>query len=50
MLEKVNLEKVLFLDIETAPQTYKIEDLDEAKKELVHIKDTFYPSRRGRCD
>ena len=41
MLEKVNLEKVLFLDIETAPQTYKIEDLDEAKKNLFISKTRF---------
>jgi len=41
MLEKVNLEKVLFLDIETAPQTYKIHDLDEAKKNLFTSKTRF---------
>lgn len=41
MLEKVNLEKVLFLDIETAPQTYKLEDLDEAKKSLFSSKTRF---------
>ena len=41
MLEKVNLDKVLFLDIETAPQTYKIEDLDEVKKSLFSAKTRF---------
>ena len=32
MLDKIQLEKILFLDIETAPQTYKYSDLDESKK------------------
>ena len=35
MLEKVKLEKILFLDIETVPQTYAYEDLDEKTKELL---------------
>ena len=47
MLEKVNLEKVLFLDIETAPQTYKIEDLDEAKKNLFISKTRFIHQGEG---
>lgn len=29
MLNKVNIEKILFLDIETVPQTYIYQDLDE---------------------
>ncbi len=29
MLDKVNLEKILFLDIETVPQTNDNKDLDE---------------------
>ena len=41
MLEKVNLDKVLFLDIETAPQTYKFDDLDESKKHLFESKTRF---------
>ena len=41
MLEKINLEKVLFLDIETAPQTYKYDDLDSSKKHLFESKTRF---------
>lgn len=38
MLEKVKLEKILFLDIETVPQTYAYQDLDEKTKELFNQK------------
>ena len=41
MLEKVKLEKILFLDIETVPQTYAYEDLDEKTKELFNQKNRF---------
>lgn len=41
MLEKVNLDKVLFLDIETAPQTYQFTDLDETKRSLFESKTRF---------
>ncbi len=41
MLEKVKLEKILFLDIETVPQTYVYEDLDEKTKELFNQKNRF---------
>lgn len=41
MLERVRLEKVLFLDIETAPQTYKFEELDETTKKLFEGKTRF---------
>ncbi len=41
MLEKVNLDKVLFLDIETAPQTYLFQDLDETKRSLFEAKTRF---------
>ena len=34
MLKKVQLDKVLFLDIETVPQVYQFQDLDEKPKEL----------------
>ncbi len=34
MLEKVQFDKILFLDIETAPQVYNFEELDDAKKQL----------------
>jgi hypothetical protein len=41
MLDKIQLEKILFLDIETAPQTYKFSDLDESKKKLFESKTRF---------
>lgn len=41
MLEKVTLEKVLFLDIETVPQTYQYPDLDEEGKHLFEMKTRF---------
>lgn len=41
MLQKINLEKVLFLDIETVPQTYKFEELDETTAELFDMKTKF---------
>ncbi|MFN5147729.1 MAG: 3'-5' exonuclease [Flavobacteriia bacterium] len=41
MLEKVPLEKVLFLDIETVPQTYLFPDLDEETKNLFEAKTRF---------
>ena len=41
MLKNVQLEKVLFLDIETAPIIYKFEDLDEKSKELFEAKTRF---------
>lgn len=41
MLDKVPVEKILFLDIETAPQVYKYEDLDEKGKTLFELKTRF---------
>lgn len=41
MLEKVKLEKVLFLDIETVPQVYEFENLGEKAKELFKSKTRF---------
>lgn len=41
MLEKVPLEKVLFLDIETVPQTYLFPDLDVETKNLFEAKTRF---------
>ncbi|MBW7868550.1 MAG: 3'-5' exonuclease [Brumimicrobium sp.] len=38
MLEKVNLEKVLFLDIETVPQYYTYSELDETSAALFSHK------------
>lgn len=41
MLEKVPLDKVLFLDIETVPQTYRFPDLDESTRHLFEAKTRF---------
>ena len=41
MLKKVQVEKILFLDIETVPQTYEFEKLDEKSKELFEMKTRF---------
>jgi len=40
-LNSVKLDKVLFLDIETVPQTYQFSDLDEKSKELFEMKTRF---------
>ncbi len=41
MLEKINLQKVLFLDIETVPQKYDFKDLDETTAALFDHKTRF---------
>lgn len=41
MLDKVQLEKILFLDIETVPQVYNFEDLDETTAKLFDHKTRF---------
>ena len=38
MLEKVQLEKILFLDIETVPQVYQYKDVEENAKKLFEAK------------
>ena len=38
MLEKIPMDKVLFLDIETVPQTYNYQDLDSKTRELFDMK------------
>jgi DNA polymerase elongation subunit (family B) len=38
MLEKVQLEKILFLDIETVPQVYQYKDVEEDAKKLFEAK------------
>ena len=45
MLEKVQLEKVLFLDIETVPQVYRYSDVDQYAQELFEGKTRFYRRR-----
>lgn len=44
MLSKVQLEKILFLDIETVPQTYSYQDLDEKTRDLFNAKTRFSQS------
>lgn len=41
-LRKINIEKVLFLDIETVPQVYNYTDLDEKTAQLYDLKTKFY--------
>jgi uncharacterized protein YprB with RNaseH-like and TPR domain len=41
MLQKINLENILFLDIETVPEKENFEDLDNAKKELWDQKSRY---------
>lgn len=44
-LRKVNIEKVLFLDIETVPQVYKFDELDEKTAELYLHKNKYIQER-----
>lgn len=46
-LNKVNIEKVLFLDIETVPQTYDFKDLEEKTAELYLAKNKYIQERDG---
>ncbi|HET6527804.1 MAG TPA: 3'-5' exonuclease [Balneolaceae bacterium] len=46
MLKNINLEKILFLDIETVPEVYNYTELDEAKRSLWDIK-SKYKQRNG---
>ncbi len=41
MLNRVPLDKILFLDIETVPQTYSFGDLDEKTRDLFEAKTRF---------
>jgi DNA polymerase elongation subunit (family B) len=41
MLERIPLEKILFLDIETVPQIYQFQDLDEKGQSLFEQKNRF---------
>lgn len=41
MSQQTPLDKILFLDIETVPQTYQYENLDEKTKELFNAKNRF---------
>ena len=42
MIEKAPIEKILFLDIETVPQIYKYEDLDDETKKQFQLKNRFH--------
>ncbi|WP_053970700.1 3'-5' exonuclease [Mangrovimonas sp. ST2L15] len=41
MISKINLENILFLDIETVPETEHFNDLDETKQELWDAKSRY---------
>ena len=41
MMKQVQFEKILFLDIETVPQAYQFEQLDEKSKALFETKNRF---------
>lgn len=41
MIRKLNLENILFLDIETVPETQCFSDLDEAKQQLWEAKSQY---------
>ena len=41
MLKRMNLEHILFLDIETVPQYPNFKDLDETTKELWELKTQY---------
>ena len=41
MISKLNLENILFLDIETVPETKNFSDLDETKQALWAAKSQY---------
>lgn len=41
MLEKINFQNILFLDIETVPETEHFDELSEEKKELFDLKTKY---------
>ena len=41
MISKLNLENILFLDIETVPEVSHFSDLDKAKQELWELKSKY---------
>jgi len=46
-LQKVNLDKILFLDIETVPEVYRFSELDETTAQLYIDKNRFLIARDG---
>ena len=47
MVNNIDLSKILFLDIETVPLTYKHQDLDKKTQSLWNKKTTFLQEREG---
>ncbi len=41
MLDRIRIDKVLFLDIETVPQTYQFEDVNDKTRDLFQAKTKF---------
>jgi hypothetical protein len=41
MISKLNLEHILFLDIETVPETQYFSDLEKTKQELWELKSQY---------
>lgn len=48
MLAKINIDQILFLDIETVPCTYKFGDLSDAMRELWSLKTRYIQEREGK--
>lgn len=48
MLKHISMSNILFLDIETVPQVYKFDDLDEARQELWDSKMQYKQKRDGK--
>ena len=46
MLKQLNLENILFLDIETVPETEHFSDLDEIKQDLWETKSRYQRKRK----
>ncbi len=47
MLNNLDLERILFLDIETVPEVYNYGDMDEAKQALWDHKSSYFQQRDG---
>lgn len=50
MLDRIPLDKILFLDIETVPQVYQFQELDEKSKQLFEQKNRFQVSPEKGID
>lgn len=50
MTEKIAIEKVLFLDIETVPQVYQYAEMDEDARKLFDLKTRFMQSETKTAD